>query len=128
MNAQDFSPLSATGPAAPVNVTRLRAADIQFFDVKELNDRTAAQRARLRALLRDCREARIGHDNPVYAAHETLFRQRQISELWQDYRQSMAESTAMTAAYLAQCARRTYRFATVSPSSLPTRKTSRAAA
>lgn len=142
MNTQDVNTLHETLSAHyPVafaqeitdNVTRLHRQETQFLDIKELNDLAAEYRARLRALAAECRalrrqartnEGQTTHIRQLYASHEALFIQRQVSDLWKVYRIVMADSAEMTADYLARLARRTYK---VSPSSPPTRKTSRAA-
>lgn len=66
---------------------------LQFFDVKEANDRTAATREKLRLHLRRAR-------GPVTL--ENLFLRRHIADLWRAYRVQTAHSQKMTALYMAQ--------------------------
>src|SRR5690606_14590326 len=108
--------------------------EIQFLDIKELNDLAAEYRARLRDLTAACRETRTRAQNQengatnvrqLYAGHEALFLRRQITDLWQVYRIVIADSHEMTADYLAQLARKSHKNFR---SSLPTWKNRRAAA
>lgn len=67
--------------------------DIQFLDIKELNDLAGEYRARIRGLVADYRATRFGRQG---------FDLRQIDNLWAEYRRLMADSHEMTALYLAQ--------------------------
>ncbi len=87
-------------------VTYLKQRDIQFLDIKELNDLAGEYRARIRGLMADYRAARSGQRGgeirQVYASHESIFIRRQITDLWKVYRILMADSHEMTAVYLAR--------------------------
>lgn len=108
-------------------LARLAKRDIQFLEIKELNDLAAEYSGRLRDLLASYRRARGNtqgdHVRQVYVSYEAIFFRRQIADLWQVYRIVMADSREMTADYLAQLRPRQYRQA-----SLPTGKDNRAAA
>lgn len=108
-------------------VARLAKRDIQFLEIKELNDLAAEYRGRLRDLLASYRRARGNaqddHVRQVYVSYEAIFIRRQIADLWQVYRIVMADSHEMTADYLAQLRPHQNRQA-----SLPTGKDNRAAA
>lgn len=87
-------------------VTRLDARDIQFLEIKELNDLCAAYRVRIRALIQGCRTLRKqGKETAsvlaLHAGYEEIFTKRQIVDLWKLYRIAMADSHEMTAVYLA---------------------------
>lgn len=109
-------------------VARLAKRDIQFLEIKELNDLAAEYRGRLRDLLASYRRARGNAQGDhvvrqVYVSYEAIFIRRQIADLWQVYRIVMADSHEMTADYLVQLRTRHNRQA-----SLPTGKDNRAAA
>jgi len=108
-------------------LARLNQRDIQFLEIKELNDLAAEYRDRLRSLLASyrsaCLDIRSNAVRQVYVSYEAIFIRRQIADLWQVYRIVVADSHEMTADYLAQLRHNQYKQA-----SLPTEKDNRAAA
>jgi len=104
-------------------IESLSCRDIQFLDIKELNDLTAEYRTRIRCLIAACRATDEKTTvKQVYASHEKIFIRRQIADLWQLYRMTCADRREMTSAYLGQLGINHY------PTSLPTGKKDRAAA
>jgi len=95
-------------------VACLDKRDIQFLDIKEVNDLAAEYRQRMRALIINYRAARVKAPSPtirqLYGSHESIFIRRQISDLWKVYRILIADSHEMTALYLAQLDSRKNRF------------------
>lgn len=107
-------------------LSRLDRRDVQLLDIKELNDLAAEYRTRIRGVIAHYRAGRaavnVSVARQVYASHENVFVQRQISDLWKVYRILMADSHELTATYMAQLRQRKF---TVSR---PTGKEYRAAA
>jgi hypothetical protein len=89
-------------------IARVELREINFLDIKELNDLVAEYRVRIRELIafyratqKTCRK-----DSPlmrrVYADHETILIRRQISDLRKLYRMAWSDSHELMNAYLHQ--------------------------
>lgn len=80
--------------------------DIDFLDIKELNDLVGAYRTRIKDLIALYRTAQNINNAPgplmrrVYANHETIFIHRQIKDLRELYRMARADSRELTNEYI----------------------------
>lgn len=84
----------------------LEQRNIDFFDIKHLNDLAAEYRHRVRGLISLCRAVRKSsrkNDSlmrQVYASHEAIFLRRQIADLWALYRMAQTDSRELTTEYM----------------------------
>lgn len=89
-------------------IGRLDQREIDFLDIKELNDLVGEYRTRIRdliALYRSAKKDTGANDNRplmrrVYASHETVLLHRQIADLRKLYRMAWADSREMTDEYI----------------------------
>lgn len=89
-------------------IERLNTREIDFLDIKELNDLVVEYRTRIRdliALYRTVKKTDGSNDNQplvrrVYASHETVLLHRQIADLRKLYRMAWADSRELTEEYI----------------------------
>lgn len=78
--------------------------DIQFLDIKELNDLVGDYRARIKDLIAHHRALRAPSSSrdvrQAYQNHESIFIRRQITDLWKLYQMARSDSRELTEFYM----------------------------